>query len=197
MPIARLPLTISHPRKGGPPMAQARRAAEDVLLDTGAAIFHLPDFYGPHVHTSTLQMALAKAVAAGRLDWIGSAETKRDYIYVPDAVALATELMGQNEAYGAQWIAPGAGPISALEIAEIASRALASEVRLRSAGPTLLRLLGLFDRNIAAFHQMVPEYLKPVSYDGSELEALIGKVERTPHRQAITSTIDWLRGTID
>ena len=63
--------------------------------------------------------------------------------------------------------------------------------------PALLRLMGLFDRDIAAFNQMIPEYLKPVSYDGSELEALIGQHSRTPHRQAITSTLDWLRGAID
>jgi nucleoside-diphosphate-sugar epimerase len=37
----------SHPRIGGPPWVRHRREAEDVLCAAGAAILHLPDFYGP------------------------------------------------------------------------------------------------------------------------------------------------------
>jgi hypothetical protein len=39
----------SHPRSGGPPWVRYRREAEDILCEAGAAILHLPDFYGPHV----------------------------------------------------------------------------------------------------------------------------------------------------
>ena len=45
-----------------------RREAEDILVDAGAAIVNLPDFYGPEMHVSTLQQALVEAIAGKRID---------------------------------------------------------------------------------------------------------------------------------
>lgn len=50
----RTEMSENHPRSGGPPWVRYRREAEDVLYEAGAAILHLPDFYGPRVHVSTL-----------------------------------------------------------------------------------------------------------------------------------------------
>ena len=79
----------SHPRSGGPPWVRYRREAEDVLCEAGAAILHLPDFYGPYVHVSTLQNALNEAASGKTVNWLGSADTQREYIYVPDAMRIA------------------------------------------------------------------------------------------------------------
>src|SRR5499427_1851109 len=70
----------SHPRRGGPPWVRYRREAEDVLCEAGAAILHLPDFYGPHVHVSTLQNALNEAASGKTVNWLGSADTQREYL---------------------------------------------------------------------------------------------------------------------
>jgi nucleoside-diphosphate-sugar epimerase len=64
-PQVRVEMNENHPRSGGPPWVRYRREAEDVLYEAGAAILHLPDFYGPHVHVSTLQNGLNEA-ASGR-----------------------------------------------------------------------------------------------------------------------------------
>ena len=50
---------------------------------------HLPDFYGPYVHVSTLQNALNEAASGKTVNWLGSADTQREYIYVPDAMRIA------------------------------------------------------------------------------------------------------------
>jgi uncharacterized protein YbjT (DUF2867 family) len=55
LPLQRSLLNEAHPRSGGPDWVRWRREAEDVLRDAGAAILHLPDFYGPDVHTSTAE----------------------------------------------------------------------------------------------------------------------------------------------
>jgi nucleoside-diphosphate-sugar epimerase len=60
-----------------------------VLCEAGAAILHLPDFYGPYVHVSTLQNALNEAASGKTVNWLGSADTQREYIYVPDAMRIA------------------------------------------------------------------------------------------------------------
>jgi len=49
-PQVQTQMNESHPRRGGPPWVRNRREAEDALFDAGAAILHLPDFYGPRVH---------------------------------------------------------------------------------------------------------------------------------------------------
>ncbi|MGA8692385.1 MAG: hypothetical protein WB689_00805 [Xanthobacteraceae bacterium] len=88
----------SHPRSGGPPWVRYRREAEDVLCEAGAAILHLPDFYGPYVHVSTLQNALNETASGKTVNWLGSADTQREYIYVPDAMRIAAAVGARTKA---------------------------------------------------------------------------------------------------
>ena len=108
----------SHPRSGGPPWVRYRREAEDVLCEAGAAILHLPDFYGPYVHVSTLQNALNEAASGKTVNWLGSADTQREYIYVPDAIRIAAAVGARTKAFGGHWCLPGGGPLSGRQAAE-------------------------------------------------------------------------------
>jgi nucleoside-diphosphate-sugar epimerase len=51
-PQVRAEMNEGHPRSGGSAWVRHRREAEDILCGAGAAILHLPDFYGPQVHVS-------------------------------------------------------------------------------------------------------------------------------------------------
>lgn len=190
IPIGRLPVSEQSPREGGPPWVRYRREAEDVLADAGAAIVQLPDFFGPHVHTSTLQLALKDAIAGRPMNWIGGAQVERDYIYVPDAMGLAAELAHRPEAYGERWLIPGSGPISAAQIARTVSQILGREVKLRTAGPLLLRLLSLFKPELRGMLQMVPTYVRPIRFDGGRLERLLGDRKRTSYETALRVTLE-------
>lgn len=193
MPISQLPLSERHPRAGGPPWARLRREAEDILLEAGSAIVHLPDFFGPHVHTSVLQNALLEAMGCKPMNWLGAADIERDHIYVPDAMRLVAELLLHGQAYGEEWILPGCGPISGHQLARLLEELLEREVRVRAAPPWLLRVLGLFNQELGDFLQLVPEYVKPISYDGAKLEQLLGATARTPYPEALRTTIAVLR----
>ena len=189
IPIVRLPVADTHPRSGGPPWAQLRREAEDILRDAGAAIVHLPDFFGPHVHTSTLQVPLRDAVAGRPMSWIGGADVERDYIYVPDAMRIAADVMTNEDAYGEDWVVPGSGPISAARVAAILSGILGRTVKVRAAGPFVLRLVSLFNRDLRGFMQLVPTYVRPIRYDGAKLDGLIGPTARTSYEDALAITV--------
>lgn len=145
LPAVQLPMNESHPRAEGSAWMRERRAAEDILLEAGAAVLNLPDFFGPQVHTSVLQQALREALSGKRMNWIGGADTVHEYVYVPDAMALAAEICACAQAYGNRWIIPGAGPITGTVVARIASGILGRKVRLRTAGPLVLRAIGLFN----------------------------------------------------
>lgn len=193
MPIRKLPVSERHLRDNGPPWARIRRKAEDILRDSGSAIVHLPDFFGPYVHTSTLQNAVLEAVNGKPINWIGPADVERDYVYVPDAMKIVAELLTKEKAYGDDWIVPGSGPIAATELAKVLTELLGREVRVRAAPPWLLQVISFFNKELRSFMPLVPEYVRPISYDGSKLDRLLGKTERTPYKEALRATIASLR----
>ncbi|MBN1238400.1 MAG: NAD(P)H-binding protein [Gammaproteobacteria bacterium] len=194
LPVVGTPMNEDHPRQGGTPWMRHRRAAEDKLREAGAAIANLPDFYGPHVHTSTLQQPLKEA-AQGRttMRWIGRADTDREYAFIPDAAATIVSLAGSDDAYGEHWLIPTAGPLNGRRVAEIVSEVLVPKVRVRGTGLAALRLASLFDADLRAFMQMVPQYVKPISYETIKIEGLLGPQPVTPYEEGIRRTLEWLR----
>jgi nucleoside-diphosphate-sugar epimerase len=182
----------SHPRSSGPAWARYRREAEDILREAGAAILHLPDFYGPQVHISTFQNALNEAAAGKTVNWIGKADVHREYVYVPDAVRIAASVGARAEAFGAHWCLPGGGPISGGEAVDIGARHLGRSVKLRSAGLTTLRILGLFSRDLRGFLQVAPDSMKPVCYDARKLRGLLGPPQMTAYDAGIGETLSWI-----
>ncbi|MDP2619850.1 MAG: NAD(P)H-binding protein [Hyphomicrobiales bacterium] len=193
MPIVETPLSEAHARSGGPLWARLRRETEDILRAAGAAVIHLPDFFGPHVEVSLLQTAIKDAVAGKPMNWVGAADVKRDHIYVPDAMRIAADLIVHEEAYGEDWIIPGSGPISAKEIAAILKGLLKRDVRVRAAGPFMLRLVSPFKKELRDFMPMVPEYVKPISFDGAKIERLLGPLRHTAYEAALAATVASLR----
>lgn len=189
MPVTGLPVSEQSPREGGPLWARHRRWAEDILLESGAAVVQLPDFFGPGVGDSSLQRALREAAAGRPMHWIGGPRVERDYIYVPDAMRLAAEIATRSAAYGERWLVPGSGPISALGVAAIVGEVLGRRVRVRAAGSGLLRLASLFDRELRAFLPLVREYVRPIRYDGTRLHGLLGPRLRTPYEVALERTL--------
>lgn len=195
LPVRRLPIDESHPREGGNDFIRARREAEDVMLKAGAAVVQLPDFFGPHVHTSTLQRPLEEAAAGSAMSFMGGAGIEREYAFIPDAMAAVAALLERVEAYGRAWIVPGSGPLSPQRAAAIAGEHLGREVTVRAAPGWVLRLLALFSADLRAFAPMLPHYTRPIRYDASRLLSLIGGVRTTPYEKAIPATLDWIRST--
>ena len=192
IPIRRIPLTEDHPRQGGGHVVEMRRRAEDILLDQGAAVVHLPDFYGPLVHTSILQRALGEATEGKIVNWIGALDVGREHVYVPDAMNAVASMAFHEKAYGDRWIMAGAGPITLREILSIVEGYLGRQIPSRTAGPFLLRLMSVFSRDLKALRPLIPTYAGPLTYDGSKLRRLLGEIPITPYAQAIPETLRWL-----
>jgi nucleoside-diphosphate-sugar epimerase len=194
-PQARTEMNESHPRRGGPAWVCYRREAEDILCGAGAAILHLPDFYGPQVHVSRLQNALNEAAAGKTVNWLGKPDIQREYVYVPDAMRIAVAIGTRNEALGAHWCLPGDGPLSARQFADLAERHLGRPVKPRSAGMMTLRIVSLFNKDLRGFLQVAPEYMKSVRYDGRKLQGLLGPPSLTSYEAGIRRTLEWIAST--
>jgi nucleoside-diphosphate-sugar epimerase len=191
-PQAQAQMNESHPRRGGPPWVRHRREAEDALCDAGAAILHLPDFYGPRVHVSTLQNALNEASSSKTVNWLGKADTQREYVYVSDAMRIAAAIGSRTEGFGEHWCLPGSGALSGREVAEIAGRHLGRPVKLRSAGMATLRIVSLFNKELRGFLQVAPDYMNPVTYDARKLQGLLGPQQMTSYDVGIGQTLTWI-----
>ena len=85
------------------------------------------------------------------------------------------------------------GPVSAAQLAGILTTLLHRKVRVRAAPPWLLRVVSLFNKDLRGLMQIVPEYVKPISYDGTKLARLIGTTARTPYEDALRATIASIR----
>jgi nucleoside-diphosphate-sugar epimerase len=192
LPAADLPLDETSPREGGNHYIEMRRRAEDVFTSAGGAVLQLPDFFGPEVHTSTIQNQLQEAIDGHSINCIGSADTERDYVYVPDAMRVAADLAGHPEAGGRRWVIAGSGALSARRTAEMAGTHLGHRLKVRAAPPWLLRIFGLFSAELRAFMPMVRFYARPVSFNESALGELLGPIEHTPYEEAIPETLDWI-----
>jgi len=182
----------SHPRRGGHEWFRLRREAEDAMLAAGAAVVHLPDFFGPHVHTSSVQMALDQAAAGRPIQWLGSPDVPREVAFVPDAMRIVAELAERDEAYGTDWALPGSGRLTADRLAEIASRHLGRPVPVRAVSGWLLKALALVHPGLRRIRPILPHYVRPVRYDTSKLRGLLGEVETTSLDEAIARTLDWI-----
>jgi nucleoside-diphosphate-sugar epimerase len=191
-PQVRTEMNENHPRSGGPPWVRYRREAEDVLRDAGAAILHLPDFYGPQVHVSTLQNALNEAASGKTVNWLGRPDVQREYVYVPDAMRIAVEIGGRNDALGEHWCLPGSGPLKGRQVMEIAERHLGRRIKMRSVGMTTLRVVSLFKKDLRGLLQVAPDYTKPVHYDARKLEDLLGPQKMTSYDDGIGRTLAWI-----
>jgi nucleoside-diphosphate-sugar epimerase len=192
LPIRALPINEGSPREGGNFYIEMRRRAEDIVLAGGGAVLHLPDFFGPEVRTSSFQMMLEEAARGDTVNCIGSSDTDRDYVYVPDAMRVAADLAHHTEAYGARWVLGGSGALSARHAMDIAGGHLGREVSIRSAPPWMLKIISLFSADLRSFMPMVPHYAQPIAYDDGHLAELIGPIEHTVYADAIPATLDWI-----
>jgi len=133
---------------------------------------------------------LAEAAAGKTMNWIGAADTAREYVLVSDAMEIAARIRSRDDVFGNDWILPASGPLTGARVAEIAGRHLGRPVKLRTAGAFMLRLVSLFSQDLRGFMQVVPDYVKPIAYDSSRLEGLLGKVEMTSYETGIARTLD-------
>ncbi len=191
-PQVRAEMDESHPRVGGPPWVRHRREAEDILCEAGAAILHLPDFYGPQVHVSTLQNALNEAASGKTVNWLGKADIQREFIFVPDAMRIAAAIGARAEAFGGHWCLPGGGPLSGRQVADLAGHHLGRLVKLRSAGMMMLRIVSLFNKDLRGLLQVAPNYMKSVRYDARKLQGLLGAPKMTSYDAGIGQTLAWI-----
>jgi nucleoside-diphosphate-sugar epimerase len=184
----------NHPKQPHTRKGKIRKQMGDRLLQAHAAgvpslIVHFPDFYGAGARNSMLNMTLEGLAQGKTAIFVGDVDVRREYVYLPDGAKAAVELAFHPDAYGECWNVPGAGTISGREIAAIAADVTGKPARLRSVGRGMMRMAGLFDRNIWEAVEMLYLTKQPLVLSGSKYESRIGPLPRTDYRVGIAETL--------
>ncbi|QDQ27009.1 NAD-dependent epimerase/dehydratase family protein [Chitinimonas arctica] len=184
-----------HPREPHTFKGRMRKAQEDLLMQAhadgriNATVLRLPDFYGPGVEASLLHRAAVAAVQGGVADMVGPVDRPHEFVFVPDVGPVVARLVDASAAYGKIWNLAGAGAPTQRELVAEMARQTGAKLKLRVAGKTMLRLLGLFKPFMREMVEMNYLLTDPVIMDDSALQKLIGPIRKTPYVEGIRQVL--------
>jgi nucleoside-diphosphate-sugar epimerase len=102
-------------------------------------------------------------------------------------------LAERPEAYGRWWHFAGSGVTTQRELANQVFAAVGRKPKLRVAGKSMLRVLGLFNPLMRELVEMNYLQTNPVILDDSALRALLGPVQATSYADGIRRTLEAMR----
>ena len=193
------PVKEDHPREPHTYKGKMRKAQEDLLLESDAVgkvrgtILRLPDFYGPFVDKSFLHDLFVAALTGRTANLIGPIDARHQFAFVPDVGPVLLELAARPEAYGRWWHFAGSGVATQRELANQVFAAVGRKPKLRVAGKSMLRVLGLFNPLMRELVEMNYLQTNPVILDDSALRALLGPVQATSYADGIRQTLEAMR----
>lgn len=188
-----------HPRNPTTFKGRMRKEQEDLLLAADTAgkiegvILRLPDFYGPGVEASFLDGVFKAAVEGTTADMIGPIDTPHEFVFVPDVGPIALDLAAKPEARGRWWNLAGAGATTQREMAKMAFAATGKKMKVRVAGKTMLRVIGLFNPFMRELVEMHYLQTTPVLLDDTALTKLLGTVKKTPYAEGVKQCVEYLQ----
>jgi nucleoside-diphosphate-sugar epimerase len=196
------PIREDQPREPHTFKGRMRKAQEDILLQAhaegriNATVLRLPDFYGPGVDRSLLHGAAVAAVQGGSADMLGPLDAPHEFVYVPDVGPVVAKLVDTPAAFGRVWHLAGAGVTTQRALVGEMERATGRKLKLRVAGKTMLRILGLFNKFMREAVEMNYLMTEPVIMDDSALQKLIGPIRKTPYAEGIRRTLAAVPGKV-
>ena len=189
------PIREDHPREPHTFKGRMRKAQEDILMQAhadgriNATVLRLPDFYGPGVDKSLLDGAAKAAVQGGTADMLAPLDAPHEFVFVPDVGPVVATLVDTPAAFGRTWHLAGAGVTTQRALVDEMERATGRQLKVRVAGKTMLRLLGLFNKFMREAVEMNYLMTEPVIMDDAALRALIGPIHKTPYAEGIRRTL--------
>jgi nucleoside-diphosphate-sugar epimerase len=176
-----------HTKKG-----RIRLEVENLVMQSNVPAFiaHFPDFYGPHAENTVLNYTLLNVVKNKKASYVGDQDIAREFIYTPDGGKAIVNLSLHEQAYGQNWNIPGSGIISGNELIHICRELTGFQKGVSTVTKNMIRILGLFNRQMKEVVEMFYLYEEPVILNGEKYEKWIGPVPRTPYSEGLKQTIE-------
>jgi nucleoside-diphosphate-sugar epimerase len=190
------PVTEDHPREPHTFKGRMRKEQEDALLGADAAgkirgaVLRLADFYGPNVRNSFLDRLFQAAAGGGTADMIGPIDIPHEFVFVLDVGPVTTALADNPGAWGRWWNLAGAGAVTQRDLADRVFRMVGTKPRMRVAGKTMLRVLGLFNPLLREMVEMHYLLTTPLLMDDTALQGLLGAIHKTPYDEGLRLALE-------
>ena len=151
------------------------------------------DFFGPGVTSSVVGDTVFSALAKGKsANLLGNPDLPHTYTFIDDFGKALVILGEREEALGQVWHTPNAATVTTRQFVQMAAEALGVQPKLMTAGPLMMRVLGLFIPEIREMIELDYEVLKPYVVDDSKFKRAFGD-HSTPLNEAIRQTAAWFR----
>lgn len=189
------PVREDHPREPHTFKGEMRKRQEDLLTTADArgslrgSILRLPDFYGPRVTKSYISDVFRAAAQGGTAQLVGPADRPHEYVFIPDVPPVILKMLDDSRLYGRAWNLGGPEAITPREFADRVFAAAGRKPRLFIAGPTMVRMVGIFNPLMREVAEMQYLFETPVILDDSALRDALGGLKKTPYDEGIALTL--------
>jgi nucleoside-diphosphate-sugar epimerase len=160
------------------------------------AIGRASDYYGPGGTSSAArEPVFGRAVVGKRPQWTGKLDVPHTFHYLPDIARGLGTLAEHPEADGEVWHLPAAEPLTAQEFFDLVFEAAGrpTPAKAQIAGPAFLAVAGIFSPLLRELRETAYQFRRPFVIDSSKFERAFGRLEPTPHREAVKQTVEWFR----
>ncbi len=181
-----------HTKKG-----KIRLQLEMMAEQSGAKMFiaHFPDFYGPQAESTLIHHTLNGVLANKGSSFVGDKKIAREYIFTPDGAKAMVELALHEEAYGQRWNIPGCGVITGEEMIQHIRELTGYTKRVMTVKRGMIKLIGLFDKQMKEYVEMLYLTEKPVVLSGEKYEKYIGILPKTSYYEGLKETIIYMNNS--
>ena len=152
------------------------------------------DYYGPRGTASTVGENIMKPALQGkRVRWLGSLDQPHTLNYLEDMGRGLVTLGERDEADGQVWHLPAAEPLTGRQFLELLFEEARKPPKVAVASRPMIRIGGLFRPLLRELNETLYQFERPFVSDASKFETAFGPFEPTPHRAAVSRTVDWFR----
>jgi nucleoside-diphosphate-sugar epimerase len=173
-------------------------AAGDAGRLPGVSAGRFSDYYGPDGENSLVQqVGVSRALAGKKPQAFIAADQPHTFHYLPDAARGFATLVERPDADGRVWILPGAPAVTQRELYRQLGEVLGRNLGLATITRPMLWAAGLVDKQLKEAREVVAQFDRPYVTDASDFETLLGRIEVTPHRDALAATVAATRGAAE
>lgn len=179
-----------HTKKG-----KLRLQQIDLIKNSGApyVIAHFPDFYGPNADGTMIGTTLSNIIVNKTSMFVGDQRVEREHIFTPDGAKAIVTLALTEKAYNQEWNIPANSTITGEEIVKLIREITGYSKKVITIRKGMIQLLGLFQPFMREMVEMYYLTEEPVVLDGTKYEMEIGPLPRTPYKEGLKQTIEWMK----
>jgi nucleoside-diphosphate-sugar epimerase len=193
------PLTEELPYLARGPNGQARaQTAETLLRAHGsgrirATIGRASDFFGPHVHMSSVgDRVFAQAIKGKAAQVLGDPDVPHTVTYIEDFGRALVTLAEHDEALGEVWHVPNAETVTMRRFVQMVFESAGHPARLRAAPRLGIAMAALFNPTMRAVKEQLYQSERPWVVDSTKFQRAFGWTA-TPLLDAVAATVAWFR----